>query len=109
MGRYFNRIQFLLKRISFSNAMRQFFRGFLSTEELLPLTLQEICRTCPMDSSRESRDNLAPGVATAAPAVILVYFVLGGFFWLKRCQGHRYKLGAGSKGIHNRNRTLQYD
>jgi len=55
-----NRTQFLLKRVPFSMAVRQFFRGFLSTEELLPLTLQDICRTCPMNGSRESHDNLTP-------------------------------------------------
>lgn len=37
----------ILKRISLSKTLREFQRGFLSTEELLPLTIEDICRICP--------------------------------------------------------------
>lgn len=50
-------IRNVLKRISLSRSLREFFRGFLSTEELLPLTLEDICRICPMSSSRGNTGN----------------------------------------------------
>jgi len=47
----------ILKRISLSATLREFQRGFLSTEELLPLTLEDICRICPMTSFGGNGDS----------------------------------------------------
>jgi len=59
-GTWFSRIIIMLKRIWSSTAVRGFFRGFLSTEKLLPLTLEDICQTCPMGSNRASHNNPVP-------------------------------------------------
>ncbi|MFQ6122143.1 MAG: hypothetical protein ACE5LA_03680 [Dehalococcoidales bacterium] len=37
--------------------LRGFFRGFLTTEELLPLTLEDICRVCPMTRGRGNHSS----------------------------------------------------
>ena len=47
----------MLKRISLSTTLREFQRGFLSTKELLPLTLEDICRICPMSGIKGNSSN----------------------------------------------------
>ncbi len=42
----------ILKRISLSATLREFQREFLSTEKLLSLTIEDICRVCPMTNFR---------------------------------------------------------
>ena len=53
----FNRIRSIEKRIPSSQKIGHFFRGFFTTEKLLPLTLEDICQVCPAANGRGNNNN----------------------------------------------------
>jgi hypothetical protein len=49
-----------LRQILSSTSLREFFRGFLSTEKWLALTLKDTCHACPASSRRAGRYDSVP-------------------------------------------------
>jgi hypothetical protein len=50
----FSHIPEMLKKSSAVSFLRDFMRGFLSTKELLPLTIEDVCRVCPLSRFDEN-------------------------------------------------------
>lgn len=51
------KINAYLKRVFSKESVKGYLRGFLSTEELLEITLEEICSACPMNRSAASHQK----------------------------------------------------